>query len=143
MVTVADASVWISNFLPDDVNYEASFEWLRMQAGRREPLIAPRILLVEVAAGISRRSRDAAAGLQYMERLRTNPALILVSLTDELVEQTAKIGADLHLRAGDAFYLATAALHGARLVTWDREQLTRGAALVSTATPTDDLAAGT
>ena len=64
-----------------------------MQAGRREPLIAPRILLVEVAAGISRRSRDAAAGLQYMERLRTNPALILVSLTDELVEHTAKIGA--------------------------------------------------
>ena len=101
--------------------------------------MAPRFLLVEVAAGLSRRSRNPTAGLQFMELLIQNPRLTLVSMTDEVIEQVARVGASLHLGAGDAFYVATASALGARLVTWDREQLTRGAALVSTATPVDDL----
>ena len=141
MVTVVDASVWISSFVPDDVKYEQSVEWLNRQAEASEDLLAPRFLLVEVAAGISRRSRDPAAGLHFMELLVQNPMLTLVSLTDEVVQEVASLGASLHLRAGDAFYVATAVAHGARLVTWDREQLERGAALVETATPADDLAA--
>ena len=140
MVTVVDASVWISGFLPDDVNYGRSVAWLNRQTEVGEELVAPRFLLVEVAAGISRRSRNPDAGIHFMELLLDNPTLTLVSLTDDVIEHVARVGAGLHLRAGDAFYIATAVIAGARLVTWDREQLTRGATLVPTTTPADDLA---
>lgn len=135
-----DASVWISSFLVDDVNHAQSVAWFNQQIDAGEDLLAPRFLLVKVAAGISRRARDPAAGLHYMELLLTNPALTLVPLSDEVIERIARLGASLHLRAGDAFYVAVAVIEGARLVTWDQEQLTRGAAVVQTATPADDLA---
>ncbi len=50
MVSVVDASVWISSFLPDDVNYGQSVEWLNLQLEAGEELVAPRFLLLEVAA---------------------------------------------------------------------------------------------
>ncbi len=141
MVNVADASVWISYFLADDVNHVASTAWIDMIARTREPTLAPRFLILEVTAGIARRYGDAARGLRFGERLRQNSAVTLVSMTDDLIDEATRVGADLRLRGGDAIYVATAVLHGARLVTWDQEQLTRGASLVATATPADDLAA--
>jgi hypothetical protein len=57
-----------------------------------------------------------------------------------LVRQSAALGAQHRLRGADAVYLASAALFAAELVTLDREQLERGAAIVQTLTPADFLA---
>jgi len=45
------------------------------------------------------------------------------------------VAANLGLRGADAVYIALAQQLGVTLVTWDREQLTRGAAMVLTRTP--------
>ena len=136
-----DASVWISYFLADDANHAESQAWLERVAIAQEAMIGPRFVLLEVATAIARRSGDPATGLHFAERLRRHPRLTLFSMTDDLVDESARIGAHLRLRGADATYIATAVIQSARLVTWDREQLTRGAALVSTVMPADDLAA--
>ena len=138
---VTDASAWISYFLAEDVNHAESLSWFERVATANEEMVAPRFLLLEVVAAIARRSGDPATGRHFAERLLRHPRLRLVSMTDELIDASASVGAQLRLRGADAIYIATATAHDARLVTWDREQLERGSALVPTATPADDLAA--
>ncbi len=138
-MSVTDASVWISYFLADDAKHVESEEWFECVASARENMLSPRFLLAEVAAAIARRSGDPGSGLRFAERLRDHPQLALVLMADDLVDEATRLGAQLRLRGADATYIATAAALGTRLVTWDREQLAGGAALVSTATPADDL----
>ena len=52
-----------------------------------------------------------------------------------LIEVVIEIASDLQLRAGDATYVAVAHQLNLPLVTWDKEQLQRGAILLSTYTP--------
>jgi predicted nucleic acid-binding protein len=63
----------------------------------------------------------------------------MVALDEGLARQSAALGAQHRLRGADAVYLASAALFAAELVTLDREQLERGAAIVQTLTPADFL----
>ena len=61
-------------------------------------------------------------------------------MMDELIdEQRPTVAAELRLRAGDAVYVALARLTGARLVSWDREQLARSSPIVQASSPADDL----
>ena len=50
-------------------------------------------------------------------------------------KRAAQIAARHRLRGADALYVATADVRDATLVTWDREMLDRGAAVVDTCTP--------
>jgi predicted nucleic acid-binding protein len=68
------------------------------------------------------------------------PNTVLVVLDEGLSRQAAALGAQHKLRGADAVYLASAALFAAELVTLDREQFGRGAAIVQTLTPGDFLA---
>ena len=136
-----DASVWVSLYAHDEGNHAASQAWFARAVQSREQFVAPSIVVVEVAAAIARRTGQPGDGLNVLAEIRSLPSLSLVTLTDDLVDEAADAAARLRLRAGDAVYVVVAARAGARLVTWDREQLTRGAALVQTATPAEDLAA--
>lgn len=63
----------------------------------------------------------------------------MVVLDEGLARQAAALGAQHKLRGADAVVLVSAALFAAELVTQEREQLKRGAAIVQTLSPADSL----
>jgi predicted nucleic acid-binding protein len=138
VVTVVDASVWISYLLPDDVNHTASREWFA-QLPPDEEIVEPLLLLVEIAAGFARRTGRRDLVEQVLAAVRSEPRLRLQSMTDSLMDQAVDIATQLRLRAGDSVYVAVARISGTRLVTWDREQRERSASAVEVASPADDL----
>jgi predicted nucleic acid-binding protein len=137
-VTVVDASVWISYLLPDDVNHEASRTWFERRPSD-ETLLAPMLLLVEISAGLARRTGRLDLVEDAVAIVRTTPQLILRSMEDELMEVAVRLAAQLRLRAGDSIYVALAAVSGDRLLTWDREQRERSSSIVTVSSPADDL----
>ena len=125
----------MSLYATDDVNHVATKAWFELVSSAGEELVAPTFVLVEVAAAMARRTREPEDGRGAAARLRATPSLVLVPTPDDLLEQATELAASLLLRAGDALYVEVAARLGIRLVTWDREQATRCAAVVETATP--------
>lgn len=131
---VLDASVWISHLLSNDENHAASRAWF----GRlpfEEQIIAPTFLLVEVAAGLARRTGRRVVVDRAIEAVRAHPQLTMLGMTDEFMDEAQAVAARLRLRAGDAIYVALAAQHDALLVTWDIEQRTRAQAVLRVASP--------
>jgi predicted nucleic acid-binding protein len=120
-VSVVDASVWISYLLPDDVNHEQSRAWFE-QLPPTETILAPLLLLVEISAGLARRTGRLDIVEQAVAVVRAEPRLTLRTMEDDRMERAVQRAATLRLRAGDAIYVALAAVTGTRLVTWDREQ---------------------
>jgi predicted nucleic acid-binding protein len=51
---VVDASVWVSWLQPFDANHDASRFWVERYIAEGGLLVAPALVLVEVAAAISR-----------------------------------------------------------------------------------------
>jgi predicted nucleic acid-binding protein len=137
-VIVGDASLWISYLLPDDVKHEVSREWFA-QLSPDEEIVEPSLLLVEIAAGLSRRTGRFDLVQQAVATVRSDPRLRLHSMTDALMDEALTLAMRLRLRAGDAIYVALSRLTGATLVTWDREQRERAVAVVETRSPDDDL----
>lgn len=63
-----------------------------------------------------------------------------VPIDDGLAHEAAELAADRALRGADAVYVAVARRHGCALVTLDRLQRERAAAVVRTLTPAEALA---
>ena len=137
-MTCADASLWISYLLPDDVHHQESRAWFHQLMADAE-LVEPTFLLVEITAGLSRRVTDYLMVERIVASVRSDPRLILVSMTDERMEAARKLAGQLRLRAGDAVYVALAAERAEPLVTWDREQRERSEGVIRVTTPADDL----
>jgi predicted nucleic acid-binding protein len=132
---VVDASVWISSLSPGEVGHLPSRRWLTAHLGTGGQVIAPALLLVEVAGAVARRSGDALLGELAMNAVLILPALYLIELDGRLSMHAARLAADLRLRGADAVYVALAHQLGIPLITWDREQLTRAAARIAVQTP--------
>ena len=137
-MNVVDASVWISYLLPDDVNHEQSRAWFERLAPT-ETILAPLLLLVEISAGLARRTGRFDIVEQAVAIVRAEPRLTLQSMDDALMETAVELAAELRLRAGDAIYVALASISGFRLVSWDREQRERSAGHILVSSPVDDL----
>ena len=135
---VGDASIWISYLLPDDVNHEASRAWFA-QLSPDEEIVEPSLLLVEIAAGLSRRTGRFDLVQQAIATVRSEPRLRLHSMTDALMDEALTLAMRLRLRAGDAIYVALAHIMGVPLVTWDREQRQRSTSVIAVASPDDDV----
>ncbi len=133
---VVDASVWVSRLVPQDVHHPASRRWLETHA---DLLIAPILLLAEVAGAIARRAGSPELGRQAMESLAQLPNLRLVPLDPRLGLETARLAADLQLRGADAAYVAVAHHLHIPLVTWDQEQADRAGSLIAVYTPDLDV----
>jgi predicted nucleic acid-binding protein len=134
-VIVVDASVWVSRFTPPDVHHVASREWLEQQAERGRPVIAPGILLAEVAGAIARRSGRTRLGHRAVASLLRWSPLRLMPIDTLLAEAAASLAADLALRGMDATYIAAAHRLDIPLVTWDREQLERSRSVIKAYEP--------
>jgi predicted nucleic acid-binding protein len=133
---IVDASVWVSRQIPQDVNHAASCLWFDRYTTQGGRLIAPSLLLIEVAAAIARRTGQRDLAQRTALHLAELPVLRLVSLDAASVEAAITVAADRQLRAGDAIYVALAQQLGLPLVSWDDEQMRRSHSLVRTATPT-------
>ena len=131
---VLDASVCVALFNQAEAGHLRSRAFVHAAAGRAEPLRAPVIVLAEVAAALSRGVGDKSLAEQAVRILQSG-WLQLQPVTLALAEQAAAIAATHQVRGCDAVYLALAQQERDTLVTWDRQQLQRGAGAVSTQEP--------
>ena len=132
---VVDASVWISRVVREDVHHGPSRRWLDQYLRQTRTVVAPIILLAEVAGGVARRTGRPRLARRVIDDLLDLPELHLVPLNGELAELSAQLAANLLLRGVDATYVATAQRLTLPLVSWDREQRERAGNLVETHTP--------
>src|SRR4051794_17006156 len=122
---VIDASVWVSWFLDADVNHLAAETWLDNHTLSGGVLVAPAILLTEVASAIARKMQSENEGQRAAVYLGQFSLLTLVPVTNDLVEKATYLAARYFLRAADAYYVAVANELALPLVTFDAEQLDR------------------
>jgi len=140
-MSVVDASVWVSSLVTEDVNHDASRRWIDRQLSEGRPLYGPWILLPEVTGAVARRVGvgTLAQWVQHQIDGYLGQLLILDDLDEELARESARLAITLGLRGADAVYVAVAVRRGIPLVTWDRDQRERSAAVVPALTPADDL----
>jgi len=134
--SVVDASVWVSRFVPGDLNHDASRGWLHHHLASGNVIVVPTLLLVEVAGAIARRTGDAARTERIIQLTRSLSGLRWVPLTAGLTDRAANLATELGLRGADAIYVALADRLDIPLVTWDSEQLTRANPRIRVGTPT-------
>jgi predicted nucleic acid-binding protein len=132
---VVDASVWVSRLIPQDVHHSASSGWIERYITTGNLLVAPALLLVEVAASVSRQRGQSALARSIVGDLSATDELQLVPLDAALLQATVNTAIDLQLRSGDAFYVAVAHQLGVPLVSWDREQLARASTIITVFSP--------
>lgn len=132
---VIDASVLVSWLVSTDANHEGSRLWLERYKATGGLLVAPALLVIEVAAAIARPTRQPEVAKAAIKRLYSVRTLRLVTVSPVLARSAVNIAADLQLRAGDTTYVTVAHKLDIPLVSWDKEQLDRGASLVTTYSP--------
>ena len=132
---VVDASVVVSRLVPHDVHHEATRAWLTEHVARGGLLIAPTLLLAEVAGAVARRTGKARLARRAVAAVLQLPGLRLVSLDEALARTAANLAGQLRVRGADAVYIAAAAALGVPLATWDLEQRERAGHLVTVFVP--------
>lgn len=135
-----DASIVARDFDPGDPEYAACHELIALLDQQAIRVIVPRLLLAEIAGLARRLTRDPIRARLMVDAWRTFPHVQIVSLDDALIDAAAEIAADYALRGADATYVAVARQYNCTLVSLDREQRERAAAIVTTLTPTEALA---
>jgi predicted nucleic acid-binding protein len=134
-MAVIDASVYIALINADEDGHEASWRWYIQAVRSGEPIFAPAIILGEVAAALSRGMNDQDLAKRAAKRLARSRAIELVTVTVALGNAAAVMAAEQRIRGCDAVYVALAHWRGEYLVTLDRQQLERGAAVIEARRP--------
>lgn len=134
-----DASVFVSSVRTEETHYHTSRRFLMQVQSQNDVLFCPSLILPECAAAIARPTGDAALGEELVTLIEAMPGLQLVHLDSSLAHRAAEIAARHRLRGADAVYVAVAETLDAALITWDTEMVERGAAMVTTMTPTQFL----
>ena len=134
-MSVIDASVYVALLRADEKEHTASWAWFQRAQEAREPIAAPVILLPEVAAALSRGTGDSVLAQRAVQQLVQSGLIELVPVTLAMAERAAAITADHRIRGCDAIYVALADHLDDCLVTLDRQQLDRSAAIVRTREP--------
>ncbi len=132
---VVDASLWVARLVEGDAFHALSRAWLDEQRRDGTTFLAPTLLLVEVAAAISRRTGQPNLTKRATQALQRLPHLRLVAMDANLVQKAADLAADLGVRGADAFYIATAHQLGVPLATLDADQAQRAARLLQVLRP--------
>ena len=134
---VIDASVFLNAFNPGEAGHETSKGILAKLQANGVPLIAPTLLLPEIAAAIRRGQDNPTLARQFATALTHLPHLTLVPLDQLLAQQAMDIAALYRLRGIDSVYAAVAQRFACPLVTLDRQQHDRVAAALKTYYPAE------
>lgn len=132
---VVDASVVVSRLVPHDVHHEASRRWPTRHLAGSGLVIAPALLLPEVASAVARRTGEPRLARRAVDAMLRVPGLRLVPVDDVLARMAARLARRLRAREADAIYITAAATLRLPLVTWDIEQRDRAARLVEVLVP--------
>jgi predicted nucleic acid-binding protein len=139
-VYTIDASVFLNAFNPYEAGHEESHRLLAHLQEQATPIIAPTLLLPEVAAAVSRGREDEDLAREFAISLSRLPHLVLVPSDTALAQQATDLAARYRLRGSDAVYAALALRFGSTLVTLDREQRERVAEALTARYPAEVLA---
>lgn len=118
-----------------DVHHAASRQWLQAHLVAGGRVVAPTLLLPEVAGAVTRRSGDPALGYRVVHDITRLAEVQFVGLDGQLGASAARLAAELRLRGADAVYVAIAHGLDIPLITWDREQLNRARTHIAARTP--------
>ena len=129
-LVVVDASVWVSRLVPKDTFHQPVRTWMVEQRSRGTILLSPSLLLAEVAGAISRRTGEPRLARNAIDALTRLPGLRLIAMDQSIVQEAARLAADLGLRGADSFYVAVAVRLNLSLLTLDQDQRARAAPLV-------------
>lgn len=132
---VVDASVIVSRLVPHDVHHEASRRWLMRHVADGGLLIAPTLLLAEVAGAVARRTGKARLARRAIAAVLRSPGLRLVPVDEVLGRAAASLAGRLRVRGADAVYIAAAVALHVPLATWDLEQRERATHLLEVFVP--------
>src|SRR5438105_7719556 len=105
---VIDASVLVSWLVTSDANHEASRTWFESYKAKGGLLVAPALLVIEIASAIARPTRQPELAKAAILRLNAIRTLRLVPVGPTLARAAVNVAADLQLRAGDTTYVAVA-----------------------------------
>ncbi len=128
---VIDASVWVSRLVQKDVFHQAVKTWMEKQRSEGVIFLSPALLLPEVAGAISRRTCEPHLARNATASLMRLPGLRLVELDQSLVQEAARLAADLGVRGADSFYVAVAARLNLPLFTLDEDQKIRANSVIA------------
>lgn len=135
-----DASIVGRDFDPGDPEYATCHELIAQLDQLSIPVIVLRLLLAEIAGLVRRLTRDPIRARLVVDAWRTFGHVQIIPLDDALLDTAAEIAADYALRGADATYVAVARQYNCTLVSLDREQRERAAAIGATRTPAGALA---
>ena len=107
-MAVIDASVYVALINAHESAHASSWVWFEQAQATREPVVAPVILLAEVAAALSRGVGDPALAHRVVQQLLRSKVIELVPVTTAMAERSAAIAADHRIRGCDAIYVALA-----------------------------------
>ncbi len=134
-MAVVDASVYVALINVHEEAHAESWAWLRDVHARSEEIAAPVILVPEVAAAISRGLDEPTLAWRAVQQILSRNVVELVPVASPMAERAADIAIDHRIRGADALYVALAEHRSDELVTLDRQQLERGAAVVAARRP--------
>ena len=97
-----DASVFARDLDPTEPEHAICHALLERLAADGLTIIVPILVLVELAATVSRTRRDPMHARLVVLGLRGLPHLTLVGLDDGLAQEAADLAADYRLRGADA-----------------------------------------
>jgi len=132
---VVDASVVVSRLVPHDVHHEASRRWLTQHIAGGGLLIAPTLLLAEVAGAVARRTGKPRLAQRAVAAVLRLPALRLLPVDEILARAASSLAGQFRVRGADAICIAAAAALRVPLATWDLEQRERAAHIVDVFVP--------
>ncbi len=134
-MAVIDASVYVALVNAHEREHSSSWAWFEQARAADESIVAPVILLSEVAAALSRGVGDPTLAHRVVQQLARSEVIELIPVTMVMAEQAAVVAAEHRIRGCDAVYIALADQLNDTLVTLDRQQLEQGAALVTVRSP--------
>jgi predicted nucleic acid-binding protein len=132
---VIDTSAWISRLLPTDSNHTAARRWIDQHLLGGGLLVAPVLLVVEVAAALSRQTGRPVVAHRAVTQLYGLPHMSLVPIDQALIDTATDFAANLGMRGADALFVALAQQLNIPLVTFDAEHIQRPAGIVQTIKP--------
>jgi predicted nucleic acid-binding protein len=109
--------------------------WLESVVVSNDRLVAPTLLVTEVAGAIRRLTGTQTFASRVVEKLVELSGVAFIGLDQERARRAASLAAETGLRGADAVYLALAQEMQETLVTVDRQQADRSAGIVDVRIP--------
>ena len=127
---VVDASILVARLVAGDVFHQTARNWLEAQRARGTRFLAPALLVVEVAAAISRHTASPDLARRAVTSLKNLPDLRLVEMDRAVVQIATEAAAAWGVRGADAFYIAIAHKLNLPLATLDTDQRARASRIL-------------